>query len=213
VGLLAVVNAESPHYRRAKGKGAPAPQDAPQDAEEASEAEMPATGAPPAARRRGEEPWRRAVNRAVARGAGAVRWRRYLARVWFRRQRARALLALGGRVPLEYRRAYTSSVNDRAFKRYDAAPYPGRLLVIRGAGLFEEPTTGWGGRALGGLELREIGGRHEYLSHIMNEPHVQQLARIVQDELVHERYRDGDGAGQARTADNRTRHGSGDTPK
>ncbi|MCW3055475.1 MAG: amino acid adenylation domain protein, partial [Chthonomonadales bacterium] len=104
-----------------------------------------------------------------------IRLRRYVSVV---------TLFLGGTIPLEYRKAYTSSINDRALLRYTAGSYSGKMLVIRGAGLFHDPTIGWDGKALQGLDLHEIAGQHGNYGDLIVDPHVQRLAAILDTAMV-----------------------------
>jgi thioesterase domain-containing protein len=171
VALLAAINAATPDYDFS--------QDAPVPAEKPETPEAPTAPAPAAQARQSLPRWVSALS-------GRLRYYRWIAKVRGRRGIARATLALGLTIPMEYRRAYASRVNERAMKQYQIRPYRGRMLVIRGAGLFHDPTTGWQGRAHGGLDLHEIAGHYTLLADIMAEPHVQTLARILEKALVHD---------------------------
>jgi thioesterase domain-containing protein len=171
VGLLAAINAPTPDTEGPRTPKETAP------AVSASSAVAAAPATP------SNMLLKRLAGRVGLTGLGGrVRYYRWLAKVRWRRGVARSMLALGLTIPHEYRRAYASRVNERAMKQYQVRPYPGRLLVIRSAGLFADPTTGWQGRALGGLGLHEIEGHYTLPNDIMSEPQVQTLARILQDE-------------------------------
>jgi amino acid adenylation domain-containing protein len=85
-------------------------------------------------------------------------------------------------IPEEQRRLWSNHV--LALSRYRASPYRGRVLLFRTHGhrLFcsFDPQYGWGELALGGLLTRMTPGAHESL---LEEPHVQALARYLSQEL------------------------------
>jgi thioesterase domain-containing protein len=81
--------------------------------------------------------------------------------------------------PEDYRRMVP--FNLRAALGYRAAPWSGRVLLVRRdapllpAGL-EDPSWGWRLVARGGVEIRRVEGAHD---EIMNEPHVRRVAAIL----------------------------------
>jgi thioesterase domain-containing protein len=70
-----------------------------------------------------------------------------------------------------------------ARKKYTPGPYPGRITLFRAtrqpSGM-EDPTLGWGGVALGGVDILEIPGTHVS---IMAEPALTALAGAVRRSL------------------------------
>jgi len=182
VGLLAAINAAPPDYDFSQDAPVPAERPETPETPEGTALTASAASAMPSPTR-----LQRLVSRVGLSGLGGrLRYYRWLAKVRWRRGIARAALALGLTIPQEYRRAYASRVNERAMKQYRLRPYPGRMLVIRGAGLFRDPTTGWRDRARGGLALHEIEGHYTLLADIMAEPQVLTLAQILENALVHD---------------------------
>jgi thioesterase domain-containing protein len=72
----------------------------------------------------------------------------------------------------------------REFDGYRFQPFAGRITVLRSRArpLFggSEPDLGWSRLALGGIDLRVIPGDHKSM---LEEPHVQEVARVL-DELL-----------------------------
>jgi thioesterase domain-containing protein len=166
--LLALINAPTPDFDFSKG--APGPPD--NQEETASVETAPAKPAPQySANLFGR------VQRGLARRYQIVRL--------FLRTQGRHLapltsLALGKTIPWEHRRAYASYLNDRAQQRYKPSPYPGRLTILRGAGMFFDETTGWTGKAQDGIETHEITGRQRGWIDTLMEPQVAQVAEILE---------------------------------
>lgn len=78
-----------------------------------------------------------------------------------------------GRQLLKVRRAHRNAIY--AFR---PAPYPGRLVLLRSAETVArreaDPTMGWGGLALGGVEVHDVPGTH---SELIMRPWVRAVAR------------------------------------
>jgi len=72
--------------------------------------------------------------------------------------------------------------NLRALRGYTAAPYPGRvtLLKTRSGAAGEDETYGWGALAGQGVEVFEVPGRHHDM---VAEPHVKVLADVLKESL------------------------------
>lgn len=74
----------------------------------------------------------------------------------------------------------------RAFYRFHPRAWNGRMLLLRTRGhqlvCTFEPDYGWGEFALGGVEVRVLGGEHES---ILEEPHVRETAEALAEALAH----------------------------
>lgn len=101
--------------------------------------------------------------RLVRRAFGdAVRWRWHVVRSMRLGSRLaslgpRALLAVGGTLPKAWRPAYILSMTERAERRYRPKPYDGKVVVIRGNGLYRDPSLGWASLA-SSIEACAVGG-------------------------------------------------------
>ncbi len=113
-------------------------------------------------------------------------WRRGRAAIRLRSSRAarktRILFhrLLGTPVPLDVREDWLIAAFLRAARRYNLAPYSGRLCVVRArdgetASPDLPPDLGWGELAAGGLSVYEVPGGHHSL---MQEPNVQVLSAV-----------------------------------
>ncbi len=81
-------------------------------------------------------------------------------------------------IPTGLRYARSAMSNNRAKKTYVPKPYPGKVTLFRARRghilTSSESTLGWGQIALGGVEIRDIAGEHDF---IVEQPYVQTLAR------------------------------------
>jgi thioesterase domain-containing protein/acyl carrier protein len=117
-----------------------------------------------------KQPWR--VPGSLLRRAQQRRRRAVVAEVRLR-------LALGGQIPEHMREQYFLRISAKAERAYEPVPYPGRILMFYGEGLYEDPEMGWGGLAEGGIEVFAIPGEHDHNRQLMNEPYVD----VVRDHL------------------------------
>jgi amino acid adenylation domain-containing protein len=118
---------------------------------------------------------------APARLARVVREPRRLAgRVRRRvsRLRVRLALAMGRPIPEEARERFFLGLHGRAERAYEPGHYPGRLLVLYGEGLYEDPELGWEPFAAG-VESHAVPGDHMDNRQLLAEPHVL----VVRDRL------------------------------
>jgi hypothetical protein len=98
----------------------------------------------------------------------------------------RSLAAIGIAVPQAWRELHIAQALLTAEKAYRPRFYSGKLVIFRGAGLYDhDPDLGWGTLAAH-VESRAIGTGTCQHSHreIMNEPLVEELAREMSAYLV-----------------------------
>ena len=91
----------------------------------------------------------------------------------------RLRLALGGEIPEEMRERYFLWLSANAERAYEPQPFPGRILMFYGEGLYEDPELGWTGLAEDGIEAIAVPGEHDGNRQLMNEPYVD----VVRDHL------------------------------
>jgi hypothetical protein len=101
----------------------------------------------------------RVLGRALA---DAGRWRWHVVRSMRLGRRItslgpRAVLALGGTLPKPWRPAYILAMTERAERRYRPKRYDGKVVVIRGDGLYRDPALGWS-RLAASVDACAIGG-------------------------------------------------------
>lgn len=118
------------------------------------------------------------------------RWRHYLAwrmkRFVTRRitygwvqMRVRA----GFSVPEHGRGQYFLLLHSFAEHAYTPKVYDGEILMLSGAGMYEDPELGWSGLAEHGVRVHPIPGDHNTNRALLGEPHVGDVAQILHSYL------------------------------
>jgi amino acid adenylation domain-containing protein len=103
---------------------------------------------------------------------------------WYTRSlRTRVLLTLGRPVPEQHREQFFVELHSTAERAYDASPYPGKLLIFRGEGLYDDPTLGWEGLATYGIQPYAVPGEHDSNRKAMHEPAVAFVSDRIQEYL------------------------------
>jgi thioesterase domain-containing protein/acyl carrier protein len=97
-----------------------------------------------------------------------------------RRLHARVALARGRPLPETVREQYFLRIHGYAERAYEPRPYPAELVTFFGDRLYEDPTMGWDGLALGGVDAYAVPGEHSNNRQLMMEPNVG----FVRDRLV-----------------------------
>ena len=77
-----------------------------------------------------------------------------------RRLHARVALARGRPLPETVREQYFLRIHGYAERAYEPRPYPAELVTFFGDRLYEDPTMGWDGLALGGVDANAVPGEH-----------------------------------------------------
>jgi thioesterase domain-containing protein len=96
----------------------------------------------------------------------------------------RLRLALGGEIPEELRERYFLWLSAKAERAYEAQPFPGRILMFYGEGLYEDPELGWTGLAAEGIEVIAVAGEHDGNRQLMNEPYVEVVRDRLREQLA-----------------------------
>ena len=84
-----------------------------------------------------------------------------------------------GTVPTRYRNFHIIDTYDRAVLAYKPKPWKGALTVLKAQDSWGPQSMGWEGLAKGGLHVKVLPGDHYS---VIKEPHVQQLAHILEKE-------------------------------
>jgi thioesterase domain-containing protein len=99
------------------------------------------------------------------------------------RQRVQKLLIklylrLGIKLPASLRLNAIHDAGLEAAHTYVPRPYPGRLVLFRATKVSADPTLGWDGLAMGGIEVYDVPGKHNTIETegMLTEPHVSVLA-------------------------------------
>jgi amino acid adenylation domain-containing protein len=166
VALLAMFNGPSPAYIRTFGPAAPR-----------------TSSEPPPEPRRLSRTARRVLQdprSSFARFSKRMAWKARIARV-------NMALALRRPVPEAERDWFFLNLGNEAERLYNPKPYPGSIVMFRGAGLYREPTLGWGDLTQRGIESYEVPGMHTDNRQAMAEPHVAFVSERLQIHLDHAR--------------------------
>jgi hypothetical protein len=83
-------------------------------------------------------------------------------------------------LPETVREQYFLRIHGYAERAYEPRPYPAELVTFFGDRLYEDPTMGWDGLALGGVDAYAVPGEHSNNRQLMMEPNVG----FVRDRLV-----------------------------
>jgi amino acid adenylation domain-containing protein len=115
----------------------------------------------------------------------AIAWRARTARRWIdlEGRRCRLCLRLGLPLPESLRDAFFRVNNNQAELAYAPRAYPGRMILFRAMGLYEDPLLGWGELVQGGIEDHEVPGDHDDQRTLMKEPSVRPVARLLHASL------------------------------
>jgi aspartate racemase len=87
---------------------------------------------------------------------------------------------LGRPLPEAIAKLYLWETNAQMVRAYKPQLYPGRMIIFRSPGIYQDPHLGWSG-LLGGIETCDISGEHQYPRQIMIEPFVQLLAEELRN--------------------------------
>lgn len=131
-------------------------------------------------RRLKELPWQgrmRAIANAVRWRLDVIRAKRFGSR--FTSLGPRLLLALGRTVPKAWRAGYILAMTERAERRYQPRGYDGNIVIIRGNGLYGDPTLGWGGLA-SSIDTCALGGTQQLRRELI----APELAPLLASELA-----------------------------
>jgi amino acid adenylation domain-containing protein len=80
-------------------------------------------------------------------------------------------------------RLYVARFNFQMQKKYYPEPYPGSMMIFRSPEIYKEPYLGWKTFIKGDIKTFDIPGKHKTRRDVMNEPHVQILAKELQNFL------------------------------
>jgi thioesterase domain-containing protein/acyl carrier protein len=95
------------------------------------------------------------------------------------RGRVRLALAANRPIPEEIREGYFLGLHAKAERRYQPRPYPHKMLLFFGQGLYEDPLLGWRD-FVSDLETYAVPGEHDNNRQAMNEPYVT----FVHEQLI-----------------------------
>jgi acyl carrier protein len=101
--------------------------------------------------------------------------------------RARLALALRRPLPEQAREQFFLNLHAVAERAYEPVPYPGRMVVFYGDGLYEDPALGWSDIVPGGVETFAVPGSHENNRQVMMEPYVAFVHDRLRELLVEDR--------------------------
>jgi amino acid adenylation domain-containing protein len=87
-------------------------------------------------------------------------------------------------LPEHLRDNYFLLISFWAELEYEPVPFPGRLVMFWGSGLYVEPNLGWSGLAAEGITSYEVPGIHEDNRATMREPHVAFIAERMERSLA-----------------------------
>jgi oxalate---CoA ligase len=87
-------------------------------------------------------------------------------------------LRLGIKLPASLRLSAIHDAGLEAAHTYVPKPYSGRLILFRATKVDTDPTLGWDGLAVGGLDVYDVPGKHNTIETegMLTEPHVSVLA-------------------------------------
>jgi thioesterase domain-containing protein/acyl carrier protein len=95
----------------------------------------------------------------------------------------RAYISRNRPLPEKLGKYYFLETNVDMVKAYRPQPYAGKMIIIRSPAVYQDPQLGWAALVTGGIETRDIPGKHANRREILNEPFVQltvqELARYL----------------------------------
>jgi len=80
-------------------------------------------------------------------------------------------------------RLHVTQSNYLVQTKYNPRPYPGSMIIFRSPEIYWDPYLGWKTYIKGKIKTFDIPGKHKTRRDVMNEPHVQILAKQLQNFL------------------------------